>query len=356
MNNKIYFKRTLSLFFIFFAGCYLLAGCINSTTKAKQSKDIKVMKNPNEFITDNVEFKEYINNFNDILLPFNFTKTWKDIGRQITHKVEPSNQFLKFPIIQNKMIKSRDIYCAYKIPFNNNFIGLVYSLQDVVNHQIILVVYSNKGEAISTESIHGEFNDSEYKYSCILDEDLHFNIYDSVFVFQDGKMRTENRDFRKLNVNKYGKLIDIAEAGTGISNLMKDLIGIWHDGPVVSSGLGRTFTFYPDGSYKYRKAETDFLNRSLFITGDWEISGNQLKLSPKIEGVLEGGRVEFDVVSGDSTIEGGHILEKELKREEISYVISHIEFNSDFQKKQITLNKMSYYKINDDTNENYWTD
>lgn len=351
MTNRLFIKTLIFLSVIGIESC-------RTNTKIENAKNEDSIEGAVVFNSENEAFTKYISNFNEVLLPFDFKVLWKEIGAKIKHHVDKKLTFFNNEVVQGLIIdKSSQAYCAYKIPFNEKCIGLVYTIQDDLNHQVVLVTYNSTGKAISGINIHGEFNDSEYKLNGFIDSDFTVSVYDSAYFYEDKKLQTRYKELREYLVKDNGEIVSTQKINTTTTALEEiketDLIGIWHDAPVVSSGLGSTITFYPDKSYRDRVAEGG-RERYVYTKGTWEIIGEIIQLTPIKDGVFEGGEVVYDVVAGDSVLEGATIVERKSNSNVMKLTISSVSFNEDFNKKTVRIGKGTYYKLDDDPSQNYW--
>jgi hypothetical protein len=117
------------------------------------------------------------------------------------------------------------------------------------------------------------------------------------------------------------------------------LVGIWHDQPVVSSALGATLTFYPDNTYRDRIGEGS-TEKNVYTKGKWKIEDGMLEYTPQKIGAKEGEK----------------IIEKESDIKSFKHKISDITFNEDFNKQTVTIGKQTYYKLDENPNEDYWSE
>ncbi len=209
MDNNL--KTTAILKLIGFT--ITVSSCIftNQSSKIKQSPPIT---NNINFVTRDSAFNTYINGFNDVMLPYNFVDAWTEIGLSIKNEASLKSKYIDTKHVQDVLaVDQNEILKAYKIPFHENIIGLVYTATTVLTHQVILVTYNDKGIVLCAHNIHGNFNDGEYKLNGILNTDLTVSVSDSVYHFDGRHVYTKFRQSYNLQVDSYGQIIktDIKE-------------------------------------------------------------------------------------------------------------------------------------------------
>jgi hypothetical protein len=353
MGNRLCFKFLVFLLVLGIQSC--------KTHPKKEEKSFEgAIQNSVSFESKDDAFSKYIENFTELMLPFDFNNLWKEIGAKINKKADKQILFFDNKVVKDLVIdRISQAYCAYRIPISENCIGLVYTIQDNVNHQVILVTYNETGKAVSGINIHGEFNDSEYKLNGIVKKDLTIEVHDSIFVFENNKLTPQYREFREYKIEQNGNIVNLNSKKLNKTifedNELKALIGIWHEDPVMSSAIGSTLTFYPNNTYRQRVGEGG-KERYVYTKGTWKISNEILELTPIKDGVLEGGEIIFNQVVEDSVLKGAKIIEIDSKREASILDISKVDFNEDFNKQTVTIGKQTYYKLDENPNEDYWSE
>jgi len=137
----------------------------------------------------------------------------------------------------------------------------------------------------------------------------------------------------------------------GLTKAEKKLIGIWNDAPVLASGWGNAWQFFPNGTVLYRYNTMDCDERNILKLGSWKLEGATLSVSLNTLGYLRGGELIEATGSCASDYELIHALPTLQKMEEtetLTFTGVKPVFDAEFERDFIKLDDKRYWKLNVD--------
>ncbi len=131
----------------------------------------------------------------------------------------------------------------------------------------------------------------------------------------------------------------------------KLLVGIWQDSPVMASGWGEAYQFFPDGKFILNHNQMDCGKRELSLLGTWSIEKAYLILKVSSRKVVKGGKKvkSSGSCASEYDIEGGQTVTENLPApKKIRLKISNTKADAEFPLPVIGFDKQKYWKLRED--------
>ncbi|MCS6873316.1 MAG: hypothetical protein RML33_05235 [Acidobacteriota bacterium] len=151
--------------------------------------------------------------------------------------------------------------------------------------------------------------------------------------------------------------VTLGNSEKDLSPSKQELVGLWHEFPMLGSGWGNVFRFWSDGSFRFHASQMKCLNRELGYAGTWKVETNKLILLVKERNLIMGGKIQKSKMPGicPREIVGGKEITKRLKETEVlEFHITEIRIDNlseDLKRPVISIGKKRYWQFSSDPEE-----